>query len=81
MEPYGREWRIWLWLNHITTPYPKEALGEGFGIRLPNSNKATVLDNHAINNTGAGLSWYGKGENRFQSNACVTATHTGACMK
>jgi parallel beta-helix repeat protein len=64
-----------------TTPYPKEALGEGFGIRLLNSNKSTVLDNRAVNNTGADLSWDGNGENRFEANACGTSTPSGACAK
>lgn len=64
-----------------TTPYAKEALGEGFGIRVLSSNKATVLDNRAINNTGADLSWDGKGEDRFEANACATSTPTGACAK
>ena len=64
-----------------TSPYPKEQLGEGFGIRVLTSNKTTVLDNRALNNTGADLSWDGKGENRFENNACATSTPTGACAK
>ncbi len=64
-----------------TSPYPKEQVGEGFGIRILNSNKVTVLDNRALNNSGSDLSWDGKGENRFEGNACGTSTPAGACAK
>ncbi len=64
-----------------TTPFPKEYLGEGFGIRVLSSNKAAVLDNRALNNTGADLNWDGKGENRFEVNACATSTPAGICAR
>jgi len=53
----------------------------GLGINLVNVNKATVFDNRLRNNTGADLNWDGKGENKIESNACVTSSPAGACSQ
>ena len=45
------------------------------------SDGVTVFDNHGRNNTGVDLNWDGSGANKFQANACDTATQPGGCAK
>lgn len=51
------------------------------GINLVNVAKATVFDNRARNNTGTDLSWDGKGENKFEADACDKSTPADGCVK
>jgi len=53
----------------------------GVGINLVNVNKATVVDNRMVNNSGGDLNWDGKGENTIESNACVLSSPEGACSR
>jgi parallel beta-helix repeat protein len=59
-----------------TTPGGREP---GLGINLENLVKATVFDNRARSNSGADLSWDGKGDNRLEANACDTCLPAPAC--
>jgi parallel beta-helix repeat protein len=61
------------------SPYVAEILNVGIGISIENSDKVTVFDNRARNNTGVDLNWDGKGSNVFEANACNTSTPAGAC--
>jgi hypothetical protein len=54
-------------------------LGVGIGIVLQNSDKLTILDNRLRGNSGGDLSWDGKGDHRFEFNACDASTPAGAC--
>jgi len=62
-----------------TSPYAADVAGQGLGISLTNADKATVFDNRMRGNTGADLSWDGKGENKLEANACETSTPAGSC--
>ncbi len=62
-----------------TSPYPAEVRNVGIGISIENSDRVTVFDNRARNNSGVDLNWDGKGTNVFEANACDTSTPAGAC--
>ena len=62
-----------------TSPYPVEARGVGRGITIGTSTGVTVFDNRGRSNTGVDLNWDGSGTNKFESNACDTATPAGGC--
>ena len=64
-----------------TTPYPAEAKDVGRGITIGTSDGVTVFDNRGRNNTGVDLNWDGSGANKFEANACETATPPGGCAK
>ncbi|MEK7406297.1 MAG: right-handed parallel beta-helix repeat-containing protein [Acidobacteriota bacterium] len=78
---------IWIEGNRVsynrgpwgTSPYAADLVGQGLGISLTNVDKATVFDNRLRNNTGMDLSWDGRGDNKLESNACLTSTPAGAC--
>jgi len=40
-----------------------------------------VFDNRARGNTGSDVNWDGKGENKFDLNACETSTPAGVCVR
>ena len=61
------------------SPYPAQVQNVGIGISIENSDKVTVFDNRARNNSGVDLNWDGKGTNVFEANACDTSTPAGAC--
>ncbi|MDP2997174.1 MAG: right-handed parallel beta-helix repeat-containing protein [Bryobacterales bacterium] len=60
------------------TPFGQQP---GIGIDVQNSNKVTVFDNRARNNSGVDLNWDGKGENKLDANACDKSTPAGACAR
>ncbi|MEK7404824.1 MAG: right-handed parallel beta-helix repeat-containing protein [Acidobacteriota bacterium] len=60
------------------TPWGKDP---GIGIDVQNSNKVTAFDNRVRNNSGVDLNWDGKGENKFDANACDKSTPAGACAR
>jgi parallel beta-helix repeat protein len=53
----------------------------GLGVNLVNVDKSTVFDNRLRGNSGADLTWDGKGENQLQANACETSNPAGLCSQ